>query len=150
MSMAAGLTVVGLLMAASGVLVATETSLLHIRRARAEVLTDPDGGRHGTDDRTADFLGLLAAGLAGLAIILVGRWLIARGLSRPLPALDAALKRDRDAVYHAAYMDPHTAAELPLDRIRQLCDELIEARITCLPGILLLWIGVYDYVQSTP
>ena len=44
-----------------------------------------------------------------------------------LLALDAALKRDRDAVYHAAYMDPHTAAELPLERIRQLCDELIEA-----------------------
>ena len=38
-------------------------------------------------------LGLLAAGLAGLAIILVGSWLIARGLSRPLQALEAAAGR---------------------------------------------------------
>ncbi len=44
-----------------------------------------------------------------------------------LLALDAALNRDRDAVYHAAYMDPHTSSELPLERIRKLCDELIEA-----------------------
>ncbi|MED5599258.1 MAG: hemolysin family protein [Actinomycetota bacterium] len=69
--MAAGLTIVGLLMAASGVLVATETSLLHIRRARAEVLMDPNGGRHGTDDRTADLLGLLDDGVRGLGPVLL-------------------------------------------------------------------------------
>ena len=71
MSMAAGLTVVGLLMAASGVLVATETSLLYIRRTRAEVLKDPDEGRHGTDDRTADLLGLLDDGVRGLGPVLL-------------------------------------------------------------------------------
>ena len=38
-------------------------------------------------------LGLLAAGLAGLAIILVGSWLIARSLSRPIQALDRAAGR---------------------------------------------------------
>ena len=44
-----------------------------------------------------------------------------------LLSLEAVLKRNRDAVYHAAMMDPHTAAELPLDQIRALCDDLIEA-----------------------
>jgi alpha-galactosidase len=39
----------------------------------------------------------------------------------------AALHGDRDLVYHAAYLDPHTAAELPLGKIRSLCDDLIEA-----------------------
>ncbi len=43
-----------------------------------------------------------------------------------LLSLEAALNRNRDAVYHAAYMDPHTASELPLDQIRSLCDELIK------------------------
>jgi len=42
-------------------------------------------------------------------------------------SLDAALNRDRDAVYHAAYLDPHTAAELPLEKIRKMCDDLIKA-----------------------
>ncbi len=44
-----------------------------------------------------------------------------------LLTIQAALERNREAIYHAAYLDPHTAAELPLDRIRALCDELIEA-----------------------
>lgn len=44
-----------------------------------------------------------------------------------LLTVDAALNRDRDAVYHAAMLDPHTGAELTLDKIRDLCDELIEA-----------------------
>jgi alpha-galactosidase len=42
-------------------------------------------------------------------------------------SLEAVLHRDRDAVYHAAYLDPHTAAELPLDQIRKMCDDLIAA-----------------------
>ncbi len=44
-----------------------------------------------------------------------------------LTSLQAALNRDRDSVYHAAYLDPHTSAELPLDTIRKMCDELIKA-----------------------
>ncbi len=44
-----------------------------------------------------------------------------------LPEQLAALNRDRDAVYHAAYIDPHTSSELPLDQIRNLCDDLIKA-----------------------
>ena len=40
---------------------------------------------------------------------------------------DAARNRDRDAVYHATHMDSHTSAELPLDQIRRLSDDLIKA-----------------------
>ena len=98
MSMAAGLTVVGLLMAASGVLVATETSLLYIRRARAEVLTDPDGGRHGTDDRTADLLGLLDDGVRGLGPVL----LVLMALRLAAAGLLAVLVADRHGAGWAA------------------------------------------------
>ncbi len=44
-----------------------------------------------------------------------------------LCVMNAALNRDREAVYHAAMLDPHAAAELTLDQIRQLCDDLISA-----------------------
>jgi alpha-galactosidase len=44
-----------------------------------------------------------------------------------LLTIEAVLRRDRDAVYHAAMLDPHTGSELALDEIRALCDELIEA-----------------------
>jgi len=36
-------------------------------------------------------------------------------------------------VYHAAMLDPHTAAELTLDEIVALCDDLIEAHGDWLP-----------------
>ena len=32
-----------------------------------------------------------------------------------------------------AYLDPHTAAELPLDKIRAMCDDLIAAHGAMLP-----------------
>lgn len=41
--------------------------------------------------------------------------------------VEAALSGRREAIYHAAMLDPHTSATLPLDRIWALCDELIEA-----------------------
>lgn len=44
-----------------------------------------------------------------------------------LLTIEAALTRKRDAVYQAAMLDPHTAAELTLDQIRNLCDDMIEA-----------------------
>ena len=50
-----------------------------------------------------------------------------------LLAVQAALTLKRETLYHAAYVDPHTAAELPLDRIRALCDELIRAHGDSLP-----------------
>ena len=41
--------------------------------------------------------------------------------------VQAALNRDRRAVYHAAMLDPHTAAELDLDQIWRMVDELLDA-----------------------
>jgi len=50
-----------------------------------------------------------------------------------LLTIEAALTRRRDRIYQAAMLDPHTAAELTLDQIRGLCDELIEAHGDYLP-----------------
>jgi alpha-galactosidase len=50
-----------------------------------------------------------------------------------LLTIEAARTRKKDAVYHAAMMDPHTAAELSLDDIRKMVDELIEAHGNWLP-----------------
>ena len=47
--------------------------------------------------------------------------------------IDAALTGKKEHVYHAALMDPHTAAELSIDQIRSLCDDLIEAHGDMLP-----------------
>jgi alpha-galactosidase len=44
-----------------------------------------------------------------------------------LLTIEAAFTGRRDAVYHAAMLDPHTGSELTLDQIRALCDDLIEA-----------------------
>lgn len=44
-----------------------------------------------------------------------------------LMTIEAAVTKNREAVYQAAMMDPHTAAELSLDDIVKMCDELIEA-----------------------
>ena len=48
--------------------------------------------------------------------------------------VDAALTRKRDYIYQAAMLDPHTAAELPIDTIRAMCDDLIAAHGTMLPS----------------
>ncbi|GLX00453.1 alpha-galactosidase [Microtetraspora sp. NBRC 16547] len=45
----------------------------------------------------------------------------------------AVLDGDRRHVYHAAMLDPNTAATLPLPTIEALCDELIEAHGDLLP-----------------
>lgn len=44
-----------------------------------------------------------------------------------LLAIQAAVTKKKEDVYYAAMMDPHTAAELSLDDIIKLCDEMIEA-----------------------
>lgn len=48
--------------------------------------------------------------------------------------VEAALTQKREHIYHAAMLDPHTAAELSLDQIWQLVDELIEAHGDWLPS----------------
>lgn len=47
--------------------------------------------------------------------------------------VEAALTRKRDHIYHAAMLDPHTAAELDLEQIWHLVDDLIEAHGSWLP-----------------
>ena len=41
--------------------------------------------------------------------------------------VEAIATGKRDYVYHAAMMDPHTAAELSIDEIWKLTDEMIDA-----------------------
>jgi len=45
----------------------------------------------------------------------------------------AALTKKRDYIYQAALLDPHTAAELTIDEIVAMCDDLIEAHGHYLP-----------------
>jgi alpha-galactosidase len=47
--------------------------------------------------------------------------------------VEAALTQKREHIYHAAMLDPHTAAELTLDEIWSMVDELIEAHGSWLP-----------------
>ena len=47
--------------------------------------------------------------------------------------VDAVLEGKREHVYHAAMLDPHTAAELSLDEIWSLVDDMIEAHGDYIP-----------------
>jgi alpha-galactosidase len=49
-------------------------------------------------------------------------------------AVEAALTHKRAHIYHAAMLDPHTAAELSLDQIWSLVDDLIAAHGDWLPA----------------
>ncbi len=44
-----------------------------------------------------------------------------------LMTIEAARTRQKEAIYQAAMLDPHTAAQLSLDDIVAMCDELLEA-----------------------
>jgi alpha-galactosidase len=44
-----------------------------------------------------------------------------------LLTIEAAVTGKREHLYQAAMLDPHTAAELSIDDIISMCDELIEA-----------------------
>lgn len=48
-------------------------------------------------------------------------------------AIQAAHTLKKEQVYHAVMLDPHTAAELSLDDITQMCDDLFEAEKEWLP-----------------
>ncbi|HHX62922.1 MAG TPA: alpha-glucosidase/alpha-galactosidase [Epulopiscium sp.] len=49
---------------------------------------------------------------------------------------EAALTKNRELIYMAAMLDPHTGSELSMDEIRDMCDELIEAHGDWLPEYL--------------
>lgn len=44
-----------------------------------------------------------------------------------LLTIEAAVTKDRNYIYQAAMLDPHTAAELNIEDIKNMCDELIAA-----------------------
>jgi len=51
-----------------------------------------------------------------------------------LLTVEAVVTRKKDKIYQAAMMDPHTAAELTLDQIVSLCNDLIKAHGKMLPS----------------
>ena len=50
-----------------------------------------------------------------------------------LLTIEAARTLKKDYIYQAVMMDPHTAAELPIDQIVAMCDDLIEAHGDWMP-----------------
>jgi alpha-galactosidase len=50
--------------------------------------------------------------------------------------VEAALSGKREHIYHAAMLDPHTAAELDLDQIWALVDDLLDAHQAYLPRLV--------------
>lgn len=55
-------------------------------------------------------------------------------INTQLLTIEAAVTRKKEHVYQAALLDPHTAAELSMDDIVSLCDDLIEAHGEWLPA----------------
>ncbi|GIP32188.1 alpha-glucosidase/alpha-galactosidase [Paenibacillus sp. J2TS4] len=54
-------------------------------------------------------------------------------INTQLLTIEAAITRKKEHIYHAALLDPHTSAELSIDDIVALCDDLIEAHGDWLP-----------------
>jgi len=54
-------------------------------------------------------------------------------INTQLMTIEAARSRKKEAIYQAAFLDPHTSAELSMDDIVKLCDDLIEAHGDWLP-----------------
>ncbi|WP_027094180.1 alpha-glucosidase/alpha-galactosidase [Cohnella thermotolerans] len=54
-------------------------------------------------------------------------------INTQLLTIEAAITGKKEHIYHAALLDPHTAAELSIDDIVALCDDLIEAHGDWLP-----------------
>ena len=50
-----------------------------------------------------------------------------------LLTIEAAVSKKKEAIYQAAMLDPHTAAELSIDDIVKMCDDLLEAGKDWLP-----------------
>ena len=50
-----------------------------------------------------------------------------------LLTIEAAVTKKKEAIYQAAMLDPHTSAELSIDDIIAMCDEMLEAHKDWLP-----------------
>jgi len=48
-------------------------------------------------------------------------------INSQLLTIEAAVTKDRNAIYQAAMLDPHTSSELSVDDIKNMCDDLIAA-----------------------
>ncbi|CAI8025383.1 Alpha-galactosidase [Geodia barretti] len=79
-----------------------------------------------------DGTGLAPVAFGRLPTVLAG--IIGSNIAVQLATVEAAESRRREAVYHAAMLDPHTAASLTLDQIWQVCDEMLEAQAPLLPA----------------
>jgi alpha-galactosidase len=63
--------------------------------------------------------------------------------------VEAVLKEDPSPIYHAAMLDPHTAAELDLDQIWGLVDDLIAAHGEWIPKALRPTRSGYRFLRET-
>ncbi|WP_309121427.1 alpha-glucosidase/alpha-galactosidase [Paenibacillus sp.] len=54
-------------------------------------------------------------------------------INTQLLTIEAAITGKKEHIYHAAMLDPHTSAELSMDDIIAMCDDLIEAHGDWLP-----------------
>ena len=54
-------------------------------------------------------------------------------INTQLITIEAAITRKRETVYQAAMLDPHTSAELSIDDIVSMCDDILEAHGNWLP-----------------
>ncbi|TCZ73546.1 alpha-glucosidase/alpha-galactosidase [Paenibacillus albiflavus] len=55
-------------------------------------------------------------------------------INTQLLTIEAAITKKKEHIYHAAMLDPHTSAELSMDDIVSMCDDLIEAHGDWLPA----------------
>ncbi|TKH44424.1 alpha-glucosidase/alpha-galactosidase [Paenibacillus terrae] len=55
-------------------------------------------------------------------------------INTQLLTIEAAITGKKEHIYHAALLDPHTSAELSMDEIVSLCDDLIAAHGEWLPA----------------
>ena len=61
--------------------------------------------------------------------------LIQTNISVQQLTVEAIVSGRREAVYHAAMLDPHTSAELSLDQIWRMVDELLDAHAGWIPSL---------------
>jgi len=73
----------------------------------------------------ADGMGVRACHVGRLPVQLAA--LNMTNINAQLLAIEAAHTRKKEHIYQAAMLDPHTGAELSIDDIVAMCDELIEA-----------------------
>lgn len=79
-----------------------------------------------------DGTGLAPVAFGRLPTVLAG--IVGSNIAVQLSAVEASESRRREAVYHAAMLDPNTSATLTLDEIWRLCDDMIDAQGHLLPA----------------